>query len=756
MSQELALSLFSDLRSHDPSIRFSVVARIENITWNDELINAFSILTQTECDPAIRLYMQLILERAGKDKGQQVDKSLISKEFATLAKQPESDALRFVLILENLEPDQVPAALVTLKENAWTEYSVLILPFVLKFIRKHRAAEFVDQVEKLCHHNDPQVLSAAVEVLEKLAPQKIEPLLVPLLTNFNYVIRSKAVRILYRLDQSEAVRHFEAMLFSSERDEKDAAMFHAYFFPFDKIEAMLLRFMAMETSPELLRKAGYLFQVNPGCNPPLHLIEIMEGTQGNKKEIFSEILRGVLNAQGRLLKKPVEELLEQLKTAYRNKKADELIAQCRLSWDAANAARKQAIVNKLEELSYKGYSSAKDALIALGITTPDLSGITNTGELIIAGLDAGQRTLLWKSTEANLVDYCSQIAELWAKMSSEEKTLILGKALQYKATPIVRKIGAVALKDGDGVVAAAAIECMMHLDTDTLFPMLPGLLNHPSIDVQSAAIKVYALYDKDQAVRLLEKMLTLNTNARACALFHLAQFDFPSVQNILSNCLQLEEDNANLQKIEAIFASNIDLEMLYKVFRISRSEKGSRRSAIENIFSRLAEALQQKSADNSQTVISLIQKFSERFENEKSKEANAPAYSLENIQKLRLQKKPAAVEVPQVEDLPKFAVSAFAACGLLAWLIWLLVLSPLLPKPPQQSVNQPGSGESFISGTVEKVMNHGISIKGEGGGREILLTLPDVQHGSKIRARVRQHKQQSGPTRAELIELMKP
>ncbi|MBU1108043.1 MAG: HEAT repeat domain-containing protein [Candidatus Riflebacteria bacterium] len=758
MSQELALSLFSDLRSHDPSVRFSVVSRIENIAWNEELINAFSILTQTECDPAIKLYMQLILERVSRDKGKQVDKNLILKEFDALAKQPESDSLRFVLMLESLEPDQLPLSLVALKENNWSEYSVLILPFVLKFIRKHRISEFIDQVENLCHHSDPQVLSAAIEVLERLAPHKIEPLLVPLLTNSNYGIRSKAVRILYRLDQQEALKHFEAMLFSSDKDEKDAAMFHAYFFPFDKIESLLLRFMAVETSPELLKKAGYLFQVNPDFNPPLHLIEIMEGTLGSKKEIFSEILRGVLNAQSRLLKKPVDELLEQLKRAYRNKKANELIAQCRLSWDASNATRKQAIVNKLEELAYKGFSSAKEALVVLGITDVELSCIEAPRmELLdLSSLDSKQRILIWKSVNEKFLDYSAQIIEIWNKMSSEEKILVLGKSLQFKAAALVKKIGARALKDTDDVVAAAAIECMMHLDTDTLFPQLPGLLNHTSTDVQSAAIKVYALYDKDQAVRLLEKMLTQSVTARSSALFHLAQFDFPSVQNVLFNCLQLEDDDSNLRKIEAIFASNIDLEMLYRVFRISRSEKDQRKSTVENIFSRLAEAYQQKSDDSSQTIISLVQNFSERLESERTKEAKAPAYSLENIQKLRIKKNAATPAIQKDDDLLRFTLAAFVGTGFIAWVIWLVVLSPFLPPPPKSTKTSLKAGESYLSGNIEKVMSHGISIKADGSNREVLLTLPDVQHGKLLKVRVKQHKQQDGTTRAELIELIKP
>jgi len=733
MSQELAQSLFSDLRSQDPAIRFSVLSRIENVAWTTELRNAFAFLTQTENDPTIKLYMRLITERVGKSS-EATDKSQILKEFENLLGKPESDPMRFVLTMENLDNDTAKTALATLKKKQLAGFPALILPFILRFIRRHRAEDMIAEVETLCRHPDPQVLAAAVETLEKLAPQKLESLLVPLLTNENHVIRSKAVRILYRLDPQEALKHFEAMLFSEDSSEKDAAMFHAYFFPFDKIESLLLRFLAIETSAGLIKKAGYLFQVNPDLKPPLNLIEIMEGSKGARKEMFSEILRGVLVARSRLLAKPVEELLEQLKAAYREKKGSELVSQCRLCWETASAAQRQAIVGRLEELARTGHAGARDALASFAKISK------NIGEL-----DERQRMETWQTA----------IVSLWPRMGPEERTLVLGRILQNKAINTAKAIGQQALLDQNGVVAAAAIEMLAQLDTDTLFPQLPKLLNHSSEHVQSAAIKVYAQYDKDQAVRLLEKMLTQSAAARSSALFHLAQFDFPAVHNILLNCLKLEDDEANLQKIEAILASNIDNEILFQVFKSSHNEKGSRKPALEHMFSRLAEAFLTRSDDRSLTLVSLIEKLNERLNQEKQKEANAPAYSLENIKKLRSQVKTTAKQEPaEEENLLRFAVTTFLGSGLVAGLIWVLILSPMLPQLPATAGSRARRGESIITGKVEKVMSAGIQIRATGKSEPVLITLPKVRPGEKFRARVRQSGTQSSQSQSELVELL--
>ena len=59
MSQELTLSLFADLRSPDVAIRFSVLSRLENISWNDELSKAFAIMAQRNFSCSLALSLTL-------------------------------------------------------------------------------------------------------------------------------------------------------------------------------------------------------------------------------------------------------------------------------------------------------------------------------------------------------------------------------------------------------------------------------------------------------------------------------------------------------------------------------------------------------------------------------------------------------------------------------------------------------------------------------------------------------------------------
>ncbi|MBP7633415.1 hypothetical protein KBA41_04550, partial [Candidatus Ozemobacteraceae bacterium] len=115
MSQQIAYALFSDLRSPDPAVRFTVLTRIESITWTDELKVAFSVLAEAEADPATRLHMQMILARVSPDRARPIPADRIQAEFERLAATPGDDPIRFVLLLEGLKKEHAPAAVLTLK-----------------------------------------------------------------------------------------------------------------------------------------------------------------------------------------------------------------------------------------------------------------------------------------------------------------------------------------------------------------------------------------------------------------------------------------------------------------------------------------------------------------------------------------------------------------------------------------------------------------------------------------------------------------
>ena len=131
--------LFADLRSSDPSIRFSVLSRIEGMEWTPDQLNSFKSSINAEADPGTKFHMQKILAKveSGKTGAGPLPKG-VSKidEFEKLLKAEERDDLGIALILESVKRGDAPLAAMALREARWQEFSNDLLPFVLQFFKR--------------------------------------------------------------------------------------------------------------------------------------------------------------------------------------------------------------------------------------------------------------------------------------------------------------------------------------------------------------------------------------------------------------------------------------------------------------------------------------------------------------------------------------------------------------------------------------------------------------------------------------------
>jgi HEAT repeat protein len=316
--------VLEDLRSAEASLRFSALSRLENLARSPATLAHLQPFLENETDPTIRFYIQLIV---GPGKAENAKTELRTGEaldFLRKCLESENpDYVSFFLRLKWLPRDHYQLVTNLLRERRWTEYPEAILPFFLRIFRDHGSALDVPDLELLCRHHNPHVLSLAVEALERWNPDRLESMLLPLLADPNPGIRSQAIRSLARRDPVEARKHFESMLFSPTTGDKAVALSHAFFFPFDQIETALLVFLSQETDPGLLQKAGRLFIINPSPETPLRLIDLFDRAAPEKKEPLKRILLEVIRLleKGGIIQETGTEFLEKLKQTYRQKKA---------------------------------------------------------------------------------------------------------------------------------------------------------------------------------------------------------------------------------------------------------------------------------------------------------------------------------------------------------------------------------------------------------------------------------------------------
>ncbi len=293
--EQIIAALVADFRRPDPAGRFAALARWEALDWTEPAQAAWRAAVAAEDDPACRAVLQRLAARL--DRNQPCPPpGCLAREIDSLLENPARDELQLVLALQEVTLVEAPLVALSLRAAGWTGLSAPALPFVLRFFRAFGSFEDAQALEELCRHPDPRVLGAAVEALERIHPESLKDLIVPLLVNPVPGIRSRAVRLLYRWDPQEALRHFEALLFSDDPAERAAALTHAVFFPFPSISEILLRFLGQEGDAELLQQAGALVAANPSPESPPRLAELRRARSGAARAVLDGVLQAVVQA----------------------------------------------------------------------------------------------------------------------------------------------------------------------------------------------------------------------------------------------------------------------------------------------------------------------------------------------------------------------------------------------------------------------------------------------------------------------------
>jgi HEAT repeat protein len=785
--------LADDLRSPDLSMRFSVLSRLETIEWTSDRVEAFKKLVDRERDPGTKFHMKKILAHvSGERKSGPVN---VLTEIAENLQKTHRDDLSLALLLESLPRKDALKAVDVLRKAHWEGFSPEILPFVLQFFKKFGRPEDAPTIEPFCRHSDPRILGAAVETLEKLAPESLREQIVPLLVSPNQGIRSRAVRLLYRWDPREALKHFEEMLFAEDAAERQAALFHAFFFPFADIEPHLLKLLAIESSTDILEKAGFIFRANPTPEEPRRLIEVMEESRGEKRQVIWELISGVILSlsQAGLMEESPEKALEDLQTWYRERKTRNFIARCRIALESQQIDMRRTAVDRLIDLAHMDCGPALDCLREFHGRETDaqlkarMAGALGQAEIpaktevkdssepeaqdLLAASPETRQQFLGKLSAADLNRYRPRLREILSKSDRGEKVLwiqALGRVGTKNDAELLRSF----ISDPDSGILSAVIETLRRLDPDVLSPYLPKLIQNPSDEVKAEAIRVFALFDKKQAVALIEKMLfSLQTRQRQLAVFCAGQIDFPSVHELLLRALGQEQDNDNWKQIAAIIQANLDEKVYEGLLNLLRHAGRERHDQLEALEQEAARTLIAEKKTSFLTPVELKKALEKRLKEaeESGTETKAPSYALANIKKMR-EKKGAHTPAPSGVDpaLVRFAMVAFSLGMVITALVWFLFLAPSSRRPvsPATTTKQtPGTKppKAFSTDPVDLVGEVSaipdplsVQVKSAQHAKEFIIRFKSKPHkpyrvGQPFKAQVKPLKEDGNTILAEIL-----
>ncbi len=584
--------------------------------------------------------------------------------------------------------------------------------------------------------SEPSVVCAAIDALETVDPEALKTNIVDLLLNSNVWVRSRAARAMCRWDRSEAIRYLAEMLFSKNKTERDAALNHSLFFPFNQIEALLLKYLTVENEPDMIQKAGLVFMANPDIKTAFRLYEAQNATRGLRSDLINSILMGVL---GSLYKAELEKdvpliLLKKIKLAYEEKRKKIYIKHfsALLSSEEAeirlNAAIKlcDLLRTNICDVSFiikEFLVSEKDENVANKVRQYLESFSINIDSKKIENPE--QRKILYASvTKDNYSQIISPLLPDLKKMENSEQILILHFIEEYGSKEDA-KYALSLLDSGEDSVKQAVIEAVCKVDQDALQPYLPELIKSESDTVKISAINAYSLVDKTQALLVLERMMnSVKNQQRKNALFCLQNLDFASVGDILISSLKREKDKEIRDELLSVLYDNANEEIFYDLYFQYKNMKKEEQETFEPFLTNLSDKLAlQKSGINSQYY---WDEAESRWNEERNIIKQREAYRLERVQLLRDDNHDEKIA------LLKFTFVCHSIGFLITLIIWFGFMAPNAwiknNNNDKVLVNKVENQELFptepisIKGVVEDVSNqHRQAMLTDESGKKYLL-----------------------------------
>jgi HEAT repeat protein len=574
---DLLASLLEDLRSPDAGVRFSVLSRLETLTWTPELAAALRQRTATETDPATRFHLDLLIQFGDTASPPPAPGTSLAA-LTTLLATPDPDWLQVGLLLRRTPADELPLVMPLVRERGLGSFPDRILPFVLRLFRQHGSREDVPALEALTRHPSPRVILAAVEALERLDPAHLGNLITPLLRHPSPGIKSVAIRLLFRIDPPQAQRHFEALLFSEDPGDREAALFHAYFFPFPQIVQILLRFLSLEEDPALIRKAGRLFIINPAPELPERLIDLLATSRGDKQRELKIILQGVVEflIKAGLSTRTAEEWRADLIALYRDRQAARWLGEATRLLGSPDEATRRAGVARLADLSRAGHQPARAALQAHAAREPAPTLQATIAALLaeatatepapenppVAGPpDEGPTSPHERPVPDPAIALRDRLWRDFRRAPPAARPGVL-RMLVARAGPAALELCREGLTSPDPVLVGAALEGLTALAPDDLPTLLIERLPTAPLEVQPLFVKALAPLRKSAALEAIRQLLfSVQPARRLAGIQAAATLDRPAVQEIVVQAFTRESASDVFQGLADLLLSWMDEEL---------------------------------------------------------------------------------------------------------------------------------------------------------------------------------------------------
>lgn len=472
-----------------------------------------------------------------------------------------------------VQPEAILAADL-LRSAGWQNFPAPILPTFCAFFREFGNLMDVPAILELCRHPDPTVLTVALKTLEKIDPQNMQEIIVPLLDSQIPGIRAQAIQAYYRWNKAAALSHLVKMLFSDLSDERMLAIHHANHLPYPETEPHLLRFITGSHDPQLLIPIGRLMNDNAHVELPFKLYWLARTLPEEHRYLIKGLILGIIRslAAKKVIDLPVQDFLEQVKERVKNEEE-------RLLKDSIEPEISLPSTDKPEANDTKTAKPDEPSDIVSEDEAEDDSGIPQIPDIPALkeynqlGLSARIKLLSGMNSD-NYQEFKSSIPALFKSSKGKELAGVIklvGRFGNINDAKLIKPI----LKSTDPNEVCAAITALARLDSEYLCLFLPQYMQDKNGKIRMHATKALVTIDHTSIRRLIGNLLASSTaKLRLLAVSASMLVDFTLVRDHLMCSYAKETVPELINKMGLVLASNPDREIFRTVFRTGKKGKG--------------------------------------------------------------------------------------------------------------------------------------------------------------------------------------
>lgn len=518
-----------------------------------------------------------------------------------------------VLAVTTVETAEGFLAADMIRQANWTSFPSQILPNFCIFFKKHGSIQDSSALQELTRHPEPMVITAALSALEKIDPENLQSIIVPLLDSPMAAVKAQAIQAFYRWNKHQALQHLLKLMFSKREQDMILALHHANYFPFAELESPLLRLMTEVAHPPILMRISQILKNNANPDMPFRIFWVNRSLEGQHQSLVKGILLGVIRtlADKKLIDVSAQEYLTRLKEKVRQEELKLLKSSCKI--EEADLEESEALLPTVEELA-PAYvspqqtevlpdlkiinrpeakeSEAPEAAPPPEVKKPALPAKAPADFSTYPGLSEQERVqFLTRLTATEFQSFKPQLDQMLESATGKELAGLIsvyGKYSGPETAPLIKKF----FKSDNQDVICAAIKAAVKIDQETLCLYLPQFMQDKNGKIRMTATRTFVSIDRESIKSLMTGLLSsVNIKQRTLAISTALLVDFNIVRQPLLSALMKETSVELIEKIGLVLAANPDRELLYDTYKAFVKGKASLKAELQQVLYSVADKL---------------------------------------------------------------------------------------------------------------------------------------------------------------------